>query len=74
MGIPLTWAKPLPHAQANEVCAVQALMKEIQKLPSGAALELQSASGHYYLDFIGGLTITYRRLGANPEQVARENA
>ncbi|CAJ1379307.1 unnamed protein product [Effrenium voratum] len=47
---------------ANEVCAVQALMKEIQKLPSGAALELQSASGHYYLDFIGGLTITYRNL------------
>lgn len=54
--------------QSNEVCALEALRREINRTVTeeGAAgrvlIDQQSASGHYYLDFIGGLTITYRNL------------
>lgn len=53
--------------QSNEVCAVEALWREINQTlseedASKVLLDQQSASGHYYLDFIGGLTVTYRNL------------
>ncbi|CAK9007964.1 Endoplasmic reticulum metallopeptidase 1 (Felix-ina) [Durusdinium trenchii] len=54
--------------KGNELCAVEALRKEISRTlseeayGSGVSIDQQAASGHYYLDFIGGLTIVYRNL------------
>ncbi|CAE7211494.1 Ermp1, partial [Symbiodinium microadriaticum] len=53
-------------ASGNEVCAVQAVLRQIAKSAEGResrlTLETQSASGHFYLDFIGGFTVAYRNL------------
>ncbi|CAE7207415.1 Ermp1 [Symbiodinium pilosum] len=53
-------------AEGNEVCAVEAVLKQIAKSSKGResrlTLETQSASGHFYLDFIGGFTVAYRNL------------
>eukprot|EP00931_Biecheleriopsis_adriatica_P114740 TRINITY_DN90655_c0_g1_i1.p1 TRINITY_DN90655_c0_g1~~TRINITY_DN90655_c0_g1_i1.p1 ORF type:complete len:874 (+),score=99.41 TRINITY_DN90655_c0_g1_i1:29-2650(+) len=49
-----------------EVCAVNAIAKHIALASAGnesrVTVSHQSASGHYFLDFLGGLTIAYQNL------------
>jgi len=51
---------------ANEVCAAQAVKKHIHLASQGyekrVAVEMESVSGHYYQDFLLGLTSIYRNL------------
>eukprot|EP00405_Crypthecodinium_cohnii_P011347 CAMPEP_0206442456 /NCGR_PEP_ID=MMETSP0324_2-20121206/13832_1 /ASSEMBLY_ACC=CAM_ASM_000836 /TAXON_ID=2866 /ORGANISM="Crypthecodinium cohnii, Strain Seligo" /LENGTH=871 /DNA_ID=CAMNT_0053910301 /DNA_START=54 /DNA_END=2669 /DNA_ORIENTATION=- len=51
---------------ANEECAVNAVLAHVEVATKDATtdveVQVQSASGHFYLDFIGGLTNIYRNL------------
>ena len=38
------------------------IAKSAEGREPGLTLETQSASGHYYLDFLGGFTVAYRNL------------
>lgn len=51
---------------ANEVCAVDVVHRHVRLAITGqegrVKISNQSASGHFYLDFLGGLTNVYRNL------------
>eukprot|EP00927_Polykrikos_kofoidii_P029739 TRINITY_DN25662_c0_g1_i1.p1 TRINITY_DN25662_c0_g1~~TRINITY_DN25662_c0_g1_i1.p1 ORF type:complete len:902 (+),score=87.36 TRINITY_DN25662_c0_g1_i1:276-2708(+) len=52
-------------SHANEVCAVDAVLKHVRGAVSDAGqieIDVQSASGHFFIDFLGGVTNVYRNL------------